>query len=422
MTSFLHLLRSNRNYRNLWLGQVVSEAGDHFNTIAVLSMALRVDSTGFAVGGVMLARALSAIAAAPVAGVLLDRFDRKTIMLASDLARAGVAFAFILTLRYPTSWLLYSLSGVLMFCSPFFTAGRSAILPRITSAAELLTANALTQTTAWLTLSIGTMLGGVSAMKFGYAWAFVVNGASFLASAAAVMLLRSPDGHFRPAGRHAPVHPWTDHVEGLRYIWRTPLVFAIGMAGVGWASGGGAAQILFTLYGEVVFRGGPAAVGWIWGSAGLGLVGGGVLALWLSRRLAFRGYKNAITLLFLLHGLSYVLFSQAPSIGWAILFIVLSRIGMGANNVLNRNMLLTHVPDRYRGRVFTTVESMLQVTMLLSLAVASVAVKHLEIRTIGLVAGVLSTSTALFWGAANWSGKLVEPGRDGRPEEIMSDR
>jgi MFS family permease len=229
-------------------------------------------------------------------------------------------------------------------------------------------------------------------------------------------MLRSGDGHFRPVGhtlgRPSRRHFWSDNIEGLRYIRHTPFVFAIGMAGVGWASGGGAAQILFTLYGEVVYRGGPAAVGWIWGSAGIGLVLGGVLALRISKGLSFRGYKNAISVLFAIHGISYVLFSQAPGIAWAIVFIMLSRIGMGANNVLNRNVLLTHVPDRYRGRVFTTVETMTQATMLLSLTVASVATKYIAIRTIGLVAGCLSASTALFWALANWTGKLVEPPPD----------
>jgi MFS family permease len=410
LKSFRALVSNNRNYRNLWLGQVVSEAGDHFNTITVLSMALRVDNSGVAVGGVMLARTLAAIAAAPLAGVMLDRWDRKKIMIASDLIRAGVAFAFILTLHYPAHWLLYLLSGLLMFCSPFRTSGRQSILPHITSPDELHTANTLTQTTAWLTLTVGTMLGGMSAMKLGYAWAFVVNGVSFLSSALAVTMLANPEGHFRaPRGERAEKHFWTDHVDGLRYIWRTPLIFGIGMAGVGWASGGGAAQILFTLYGEVVYSAGPAGVGWIWGSAGIGLVLGGLLALRLNRRLGFAGYKNAITILFLIHGLSYVLFSQAPNVAWAMIFIATSRIGMGATNVLNRNMLLTHVPDHYRGRAFTTVESMLQATMLLSLTIASVAIKHADPRTIGLVAGCLSTSTAFFWAWANWARKLPEP-------------
>ena len=73
MSPFLQLLRSNRNYRYAWTGQVVSEIGDHFNNIAVFSLALQATGSGLVVSGVMLARAVPAILAGPLAGVLLDR-------------------------------------------------------------------------------------------------------------------------------------------------------------------------------------------------------------------------------------------------------------------------------------------------------------------------------------------------------------
>ena len=81
--------------------------------------------------GVMLSRAIPAITIGPLAGVLLDRFDRKRIMIASDLMRAVVALGFIVALRQHQVWLLYVFSALLMVASPFFTAGRSAILPTI---------------------------------------------------------------------------------------------------------------------------------------------------------------------------------------------------------------------------------------------------------------------------------------------------
>ena len=73
----------------------------------------------------MLARAIPAVMAGPVAGVLLDRLDRKRIMIASDLIRAVVAIGFILAIPRSDTWLLYLLSALLMFASPFFTSGRS---------------------------------------------------------------------------------------------------------------------------------------------------------------------------------------------------------------------------------------------------------------------------------------------------------
>ncbi|HTS67871.1 MAG TPA: MFS transporter, partial [Terriglobia bacterium] len=140
LNDFRQLLRQNRNYRYTWIGQVVSEIGDHFNNIAVFSLAMETTRSGLVVSGIMLSRAVPAVMAGPLAGVVLDRFDRKRIMLASDLVRAVVALAFVLTVRpHHTSQtsLLYGLSALLMFASPFFTSGRTSILPAITSREEL---------------------------------------------------------------------------------------------------------------------------------------------------------------------------------------------------------------------------------------------------------------------------------------------
>lgn len=384
-----------------------------FNTIAVLSLALHVTGSNAAVGGVMIARSICAIASAPIAGVTLDRADRRQVMLASDLVRAVFAAAFILTLRYRSEWLLYVLSGLLSFASPFFSAGRSAILPKIARGEELKTANALTQTTAWLTVALGALLGGLSA-SLGYHWAFVLNTASFLVSAYAVWKLRSPDGNFRAERaeveehREHRAHFWGEFSDSLRYMRRTPLVLAIALSYVGWASGGGAAQILFTLLGERVFRGGPAVVGLIWGFAGIGLVIGGFAGHYVLRRVNYRQYLHAVWINYLIHGFSYALFALG-TLPVAILFITLSRIAMGLNNVLNRTALLTHVPDRFRGRVFTTVEALLNATMLLSLGAASAATVYYPIRTVGVAAGLLSASTAIFWAWAVWRRKLPEP-------------
>lgn len=416
MSGFLDILRTNKNYRNCWLGQVVSEIGDHFNSIAVLSLALHLTGSGATVGAVMIARVLPAILAGPVAGITLDRFDRRKIMVASDLLRCVVALLHILLLTYRQTWLLYLLSGLLMFASPFFNSGRSAILPRIASREELHSANALTQTTSWLTLSIGTMLGGISTGQFGYRWAFVGNALSFLCSAIAIWSLNSPEGHFRPL-RDAAVavrrkSNYHEFREGLSYMSTRPLILGIALLGVGWSTGGGAAQVLFTLFGEVVFKAGPKGIGLIWSFAGIGLVLGGMLGHRLGPKFTFERYKNAVTIAFFLHGLCYVVFSVMPEIWGAMIFIALSRIAMGFNSVLNRTILLLHVPDALRGRVFTTVETMANAVMMLSMGAAGVASTHFSARQIGIVAGGLSASTALFWAWANAAGKLTEPEQD----------
>jgi MFS family permease len=347
--------------------------------------------------------------------VILDRMDRRRVMLASDLFRGVIALAHILLLTYRESWLLYVLSGLLTFAAPFFNAGRSAILPKIASKDELHTANALTQTSSWFTVALGTLLGGISAATLGYRWAFLFNAISFAVSSAAIWSLRAPAGYFRPerqAGHARKESSWRQFREGLAYMKREPLVLGISMLAVGWATGGGAAQILFTLFGENVFRLGPAGTGYIWGAAGFGLVFGGIAGHRWGEKLPFSTYKKTVTITFLVHGFAYTAFSLMGSIGMAMFWIFLSRAGVAVNSVLSRTMLLTHVPDHYRGRVFTTHETMLNTTMLLSMGVCSVAVAHYSPREIGAVSGLLSASTGIFWMWADATGKLVEPAVD----------
>jgi MFS family permease len=411
MRDFLALLRDNRNYRYTWLAQVVSEIGDYFNNIAVFSLALQTTGSGLVVSGVMLARAIPAVAAGPVAGVALDRFDRRRIMIGSDLVRTVAALAFLLTIDQPRPGLLYGLSALLMFASPFFSSGRAAILPSIATAGELHTANSLTQTTQWATITVGTLAAGYATAWLGYRGAFLFNALSFLFSAWAIAKLR---GSFQPRREaqapHGPVRAWAEYREGLRYMRSAPLIFGIAMISVGWASGGGAAQILFALFGEQVFHRGPAGIGTIWGMAGVGLLIGGGLGHWIGRRTGFSGYKRTITAAYVSHGLTYVLFSQMENYAAALGMILLSRVGMAVSSVLNQFQLLRHTPDEYRGRVFSTLESLRWAVMIGSMAAAGIASQHYSPRTIGLVAGVLSSLTAVWWAWADWTGRLPEPG------------
>src|SRR5437868_14339536 len=106
MPGFTGLLYQNRNYRYTWIGQIVSEAGDHFNNVAVLSLAVEETHNGAIIAALMLSRVIPAVLAGPLAGVLLDRFDRQRIMVASDLVRGVVALGFILTIGHRQTWVL----------------------------------------------------------------------------------------------------------------------------------------------------------------------------------------------------------------------------------------------------------------------------------------------------------------------------
>jgi MFS family permease len=409
LSAFGALLRLNRNYRFTWAGQVVSEVGDHFNNIAVMSLAMQHAKPGLVVTGVFLARAVPMLAAGPIAGVLLDRMDRRRIMIASDVTRAAIALGFILCIRRESPLLLYLLSAALMFASPFFTAGRNSILPGIATPEELHTANTMTQTTSWASLTAGAFLGAMGA-QYGFKVAFGFNALSFVISALCISQLKRPAG-FRPVQteRRKAETGLAQYRDGIRYLRSTPLVFGIAMLSVGWATGGGAAQILFSLFGEKVFSAGPIGIGVIWGFAGIGLLIGGSIAYWLGKRIGFIQYKRTIAIAYVIHGGAYILFSQMPTLAWACVFILISRAAIAVSSVLNFSQLLRHVEDRYRGRVFATLESLQWSTMMISMMAAGAATIAYSPRVIGAWSGAVTSLTAIFWTWANWTGRLPEP-------------
>jgi MFS family permease len=424
MAGFSQLLRGNRNYRYTWFGQVVSEFGDHFNNIAVFSLALANTKSGIVVSGIMLSRAVPMLMAGPLAGVILDRMDRRRVMIASDIARAVVALAFILAVERSSTVWLYPLSAMLMFASPFFTSGRSAILPSIATKEELHTANTLTQTTQWTTLTLGGFFAGIAVKQFGYEWAFVLNSLSFVFSAWCISQLRVPkrviDG-IRTAHESITevdwMQSWREYREGLRYMRSIPLLFAIAMVYVGWATGGGAAQILFGLFGDIVFQRGSVGIGTIWSAAGLGLVIGGMFAHWLGPKLSFRSYKRTVSICYLVHGATYILFSQMPQFWQALVFIAVSRAAVAVSSVLNMTQMLLTVDDEFRGRVFATMETFTWGVMMLSMMGAGAASEYYSPRTIGAWAGALSSTTAFFWAFADSRGRLPQPQRAGRERD-----
>jgi MFS family permease len=408
MSAFTDLLRDNRNYRFTWTGQIVSEVGDNFNNIAVLSLAMTHRNPGLVVTGVFLSRAIPMLAAGPIAGVLLDRMNRKRVMMASDMVRAVIALGFILCIHQKGEALMYALSAMLMFASPFFTSGRASILPAIATPEELHTANTMTQTTSWASLTIGALLAA-RGVQAGYEIAFGFNALSFVISALCISQLRRPGG-FRAVGRKKYEGTgFAQYREGLRYMRATPLVAGVALISLGWASGGGAAQVLFSLFGEQVFHRGAAGIGIIWGCAGIGLLIGASIAYWLGKRLSFIGYKRTVPIVYLIHGGAYVAFSQMPTLAWACVFIAISRAAVAISSVLNYSQLLHHVEDRFRGRVFATLESLTWSMMLVSMMGAGTASISYSPRTIGAVAGCISSTTAFFWWWNDWRGRLPEP-------------
>ena len=180
---YFRLLRQNPSFRNLWYGQVVSELGDWLNSIAIYALILKLSDSGMAMAGAMMAKLLPIVLVSPIAGVVVDRVSRKTVMIVSDLLRCVVVLAFLLVEDRDTLWLVYALVIVEISLSGFFEPARSAIIPSLVPKEDLVTANALSGSTWSVMLAFGAALGGVIVYLFGIKAAFILDAGTFILSA-----------------------------------------------------------------------------------------------------------------------------------------------------------------------------------------------------------------------------------------------
>ena len=191
--TYLQLLRRNRSFRRLWIGQVISELGNWYYFIAVLGLVRLVSNAAPEVTTIILIIRLAPFTIfAPLAGAFVDRFSRRTVMIVTDLLRVVIAFGPLLINGPEDLWIAYVCTGLLSFVGTFFEAAKNATVPNITGERDLLAGNALMFSSRFLLMALGAALGGWTAAKVGYSWAFVINAVSFLASAYSVRLERRP--------------------------------------------------------------------------------------------------------------------------------------------------------------------------------------------------------------------------------------
>src|SRR2546430_4587655 len=180
---YMDLLRSNRAFRFLWFGQVVSQMGDWFDTIAVYTIALTLTGSTRSVALIMVARFLPSVVMGPLSGVVADRFSRRSIMIASDLVRAVVVLGFLFVRRPDQMWLIYVLTVLQLAFSTFFEPAKTAAIPSIVSPRELVPANAIAAVTWSVMLTLGAAIGGFVTGLFGTNAAFILDSLTFIASA-----------------------------------------------------------------------------------------------------------------------------------------------------------------------------------------------------------------------------------------------
>src|SRR6476646_9367280 len=226
---YIDLLRRNRSFRQLWLGQVVSQMGDWFDTIALYTIILTLTGSGRNVGLLMVARFVPSFFFGPISGVIADRFSRQRIMIVSDLARALVVLGFLFVRRPDQLWIIYVLTVFQLGLSTFFEPAKTAAIPSIVEDRELVAANAISSVTWSAMLTIGAALGGFITGLFGTNVAFVLDAATYLLSAALIASIRVQKRRKRvrqklTLGRALGIN---ETIEGIKYVKDRPRVLAV---------------------------------------------------------------------------------------------------------------------------------------------------------------------------------------------------
>ena len=367
---YIELLRGNRDFRQVWLGQVVSQMGDWFDTIALYTIILKLTGgSGRAVGLLLVARFVPSFVFGSLSGVVADRFSRRTIMIVSDLLRAVVVLGFLFVRRADQLWIIYFLTVLQLALSTFFEPAKTAVIPSLVSDRELVAANAISSVTWSAMLTLGAAIGGVFTGWFGTDVAFILDALTYLLSAALIASVRLPKRPPREKQKLSLNRALgiSETIEGVRYVKRRPRVLAVLLVKPAWGLGGGILALL-AVFGEKIFPIGKDAatgIGVLFAARGIGTAVGPIVA----RRIAGEGNRRmqtTIGIAFLIASAFYMTFGVATSFTLALVVLGLAHCGGSILWVFSTVLLQREVEDNFRGRVFAAELALLTLTMALS--------------------------------------------------------
>ncbi len=360
--AYARLIRSNRNFRRLWLAQIVSEIGDWFYTLSIYTLLLQLTGHAGSVALALVLQVLPQTFAGPTAGVVNDRLRRKHVMIAADLIRFVVVLAMLFVRSRSLVWLVYPLLLAETTMAAFFEPARSAVIPNIAESDEVLVANTLSSATWSVNLMIGAAAGGVVAVFLGRDAAFILNALSFLLSAYLIGGMRFAEPHVdadRPL-RPRDLVDFSPIAEGIAYIRNhpklLPAVFAKAgelMIGPSW--------VIFTVMGAREFSmhwrntdaAGAAMLGMsiLLGGRGIGaLVGPLVAARWAGQD--DRRLRLGILFGYLTIAVGYASLGLAKNVWMAAACALVAHAGGSTVWVFSTTLLQINAEDRFRGRVF----------------------------------------------------------------------
>jgi MFS family permease len=388
----LSVLTRNRDFRYLFLAELVVFGGDWFALIPLVSLLQQLTGSGLP-GAIALAADTAVIALVlPYAGTVADRVDRRKIMIVAALV-AMASFALLFAVRSTASvWIGPVAIGLAAAAKAFYTPAAGAALPNVVDAPDLPAANALGGS-AWGTmLVVGASLGGIVNELVGPYVCFAVTVVCLALTAGLVWRIRRPLQVAR--GDADPVSPLRAIRDSLRYIRRHPRVLSLVTVKCAVGLGNGVLAV-FPLVATVVFAIGSIGTGFLFAARGLGALVGPLL---LGRVLRRRSWlMPGLALSMAGYGLAYLGFAASPWFWLALVLVTVAHMAGGINWVFSNYALQIEVPDELRGRVFATDMMIATLAISVSLLGAGALVDRLGPRLVVAICGSVTLLYGIAW-------------------------
>jgi MFS family permease len=391
---YWRLLRHNRDFRLLYVATLISLGGDWFLTVALLDLVLQLTKSATLASLMLLCQTLPIFFFTPHAGHVIDRLDRRKLMIVVDLLRT-VACLLPLIARTP-AMLPFAYAGVILISigSAYFEPASQAALPNIVAPEELGPANVLMGSTWGTMLAVGAALGGAVTMVLGRDASFIVDALSFLASAAMLWTMHARFSAAREAHHVRP--PLLESMrETVQYARREPRVLGLLSVKGGYGLGAGVVAMV-SVFGREVFHAGAFGIGLLFAGRGAGALLGPFLLRGVLRTDDAR--YRAIAVCVFAFGAGYAALALAPTLMMGVLAIAFAHLGGGAAWQLSTYGLQREVPDHIRGRVFAADYGFVTLTMALSGLATGIAADHIGASHATLITASVCVVFAIAWG------------------------
>ena len=388
-----------RDFRLLWLAQLVSTAGSALTDIAAAIYVYRVTGSALAVGLTLMATAVPSLVVGLLAGVFVDRHDRKRIMIVTCLVQSVIVSLIAVVIGIETIALpgLYALLLVNAGVKQFFDPAHDSLIPEMASDEELAAANSFLSIASFGSTAIGFAAAGLLASTVDLFWAFIIDAGTFVFSALCIARM----------GRYAMPVPEEDASvavivanlkSGMSTLFGTPVIRSLFVVGALMFFSFGLWNVLLLPFSIQVLGATEFEYGLQEGLTSVGFVVGSLFMARFASRLPEPAW---VVVAMIGMGLAGILYGLATSIPFAILLVTITGFFNSPASVARSVLLQRNTPREMRGRVFSAFYVMRDVIFLFGMAGAGIA-DLVDIRLLIVVASSLLLVSAAF--------TLVAPG------------